>query len=181
VRVVSNAGPLIALGTLGHLSLLLKLYGSILIPREVYNEVVVNGLHLGAADAQAADFMIQQGHIRIVDVTLPSPLPAWAQAIDIGELEVIVLAQQQSADRVLIDDKDAREAARHVGLCIQGTIGLLLAAFRHSHLSLQELELLIHRIKALPHLWISDTLCDRVLAQAQQEARSSHESSGSEL
>ncbi len=76
MRVVSNAGPLIALGTLGQLSLLLNLYGAILIPREVYNEVVVNGLHRGAADAQAVACFMQQGHIRIVDVTVPSPLPA---------------------------------------------------------------------------------------------------------
>ncbi len=106
MRVVSNAGPLIALGTLGQLTLLLKLYGDIFIPREVYNEVVVNGLHRGAADAQAVDFFIQQGHIRIIDVTVPSPLPAWAQSVDIGEVEVITLAQQQSADMVLIDDSD---------------------------------------------------------------------------
>jgi predicted nucleic acid-binding protein len=48
VKVVSNAGPLITLGKLGQLSMLLTLYGDILIPREVYNEVVINGLRLGA-------------------------------------------------------------------------------------------------------------------------------------
>lgn len=59
MKVVSNAGPLIALGKLGQLGLLLKLYREILIPREVYNEVVIHGLHLGALDAQAVDFLIQ--------------------------------------------------------------------------------------------------------------------------
>jgi predicted nucleic acid-binding protein len=47
VKVVCNAGPLIAPGKLGRLGLLLKLYDAILVPREVYNEVVVNGLRLG--------------------------------------------------------------------------------------------------------------------------------------
>jgi predicted nucleic acid-binding protein len=51
VNVVSNAGPLIALGKLGQLSMLLTLYGAIFIPRQVYNEVVINGLRLGADDA----------------------------------------------------------------------------------------------------------------------------------
>jgi predicted nucleic acid-binding protein len=115
VKVVSNAGPLIALGKLGQLGLLLKLYGEILIPREVYNEVVTNGLRLGTSDAQAVDFLIRQGHIRVVEVALPSPLPAWSQPIDAGELEVIVLAQQQSADWVLIDNIHARQAARRFG------------------------------------------------------------------
>src|SRR5919199_5800918 len=67
--------PLIALGKLGQLGLLLTLYGNILIPREVYNEVVVNGLRLGADDASAVDFLVQQGYIRVVEVALPSPLP----------------------------------------------------------------------------------------------------------
>jgi predicted nucleic acid-binding protein len=55
VKVVCNAGPLIALGKVGRLGLLLKLYDTILVPREVYNEVVVNGLRLGASEAQAVE------------------------------------------------------------------------------------------------------------------------------
>ena len=73
MKVVSNAGPLITLGKLGQLSMLLTLYGDILIPREVYNEVVINGLRLGADDAPAVDFLVQQGDIRVVEVVLPSP------------------------------------------------------------------------------------------------------------
>ena len=55
MRVVSNAGPLIALGKLGQLGLLLKLHDEVVVPREVYNEVVVSGLRLGAPEAQAVD------------------------------------------------------------------------------------------------------------------------------
>lgn len=171
MKAVSNAGPLIALGKLGQLGLLLKLYDEILIPREVYNEVVVNGLRLGAPDARAVDFLIRQGHIRVVDVTLPSPPPTWAQPIDAGELEVIVLAQQQSADWVLIDNVHARKAARQAGLPPKGTVGLLLEAFRQGYLTLQEFELLIQNIKAQPDLWISERLCDQALAQARQEVQ----------
>ena len=96
MKVVSNAGPLIALGKLGQLGLLLTLYSNIFIPREVYNEVVVNGLRLGADDAPAVDFLIRQGHIQVVEVIIPSPLPAWAHLLDAGEIEVIVLGQQAS-------------------------------------------------------------------------------------
>lgn len=171
MKVVVNAGPLITLGKLGQLGLLLRLYHEILIPREVHSEVVVADLRLGAPDAQAVDFLVQQGHIQVVDVSLPSPLPPWAQPIDIGEVEVIVLAQQQSADYVLIDNAHARKAARQAGLPLKGTIGLLLEAFRKGHLSLHELELLIQTIKSQPDLWISERLCDRALAQARREAQ----------
>jgi predicted nucleic acid-binding protein len=171
VIVVSNAGPLIALGKLGQLGLLLKLYGYILIPHEVYHEVVINGLRLGATDAQAVHFLIEQGHIRIVEIALPSPLPPWAESIDIGEIEVITLAQRQSADLVLIDDIRARKAARQVGLPLKGTVGILLAAFRQRYLTLPEFELLMQSIKAQPDLWISTALCDGALAHARQEVR----------
>jgi hypothetical protein len=39
--------------------------------------VVVNGLRLGADDAPAVDFLVQQGHIQVVEVITPSPLPVW--------------------------------------------------------------------------------------------------------
>lgn len=167
MKVVSNAGPLIALG---QLSLLLTLYSDILIPREVYNEVVINGLRLGADDASAVDFLVQQDRIRVVDVVLPSPLPAWAQSLDAGELEVIVLGQQHAVDWVLIDNEHARKAARQVGLPLKGTVGLLLEAWRQGHLSIQAFELLMQEIKSRPDLWISTQLCDRALRQARQEA-----------
>lgn len=171
MKVVSNAGPLIALGKPGQLGLLLKLYREILIPREVYNEVVIHGLRLGAPDAQAVDFLIQQSHIRIVDITLPFPPPTWAQPIDVEELAVIVLAQQQSADWVLIDNAHARKVARQVGLSLKGTVGLLLEAFRQGYLLLQELEILVQSIKAQPDLWINERLCEQILSQARQEVQ----------
>jgi uncharacterized protein len=170
VNVVSNAGPLIALGKLGQLSLLLTLYGEITIPREVYREVVINGLRLGADDALAVDFLVRQGHIRVVEVVLPSTLPTWAQPLDAGEIEVIVLGQQQAADWVLVDNEHARKAARQVGLPLKGTVGLLLEAWRQGHLSLQAFELLIQEVNTRPDLWISTQLCDRALEQARQEA-----------
>lgn len=171
MRVICDAGPLIALGRLGQLGLLLKLSPEILIPREVYCEVVTEGLRLGASDAAAVDLLVRQNRIQVIDVPPPSPPPAWSQAIDPGELAVILLAKQQSADRVLVDDSHARRAARQAGLRIQGTVGLLLEAFRTGWISLAALELLIESIKAQPTLWISDRLCDEALRQARQEQR----------
>src|SRR5262245_8302313 len=150
--------------------MLLTLYGDILIPSEVYNEVVINGLRLGADDAPAVAFLVQQGYIQVVEVVLPAPLPVWAQSLDAGEIEVILLVQQQAADWVMIDNEHARKAARTVGLPLKVTVVLLLEARRQCHLSLQAFELLIQEIKYRPDLWISAQLCDRALEQARQEA-----------
>jgi len=45
-----------------------------------------------------------------------------------GEAEVIALAKERDAARVVMDDLDARRFAQRVGLAPVGTLGLLLAA-----------------------------------------------------
>ena len=167
MKAISNAGPLIALAKLGQLGLLLKLFNEIVIPREVYGEVVTNGLLLGASDASAVDFLVRQGHILVRDADLQSSIPEWAHAIDMGEAAVIVLSLQEPADWVLIDNAHARKVARAMGLPLKGTIGLLIEALRERHISLREFELLIHTIKASPSLWISESLCDKSLTYAR--------------
>jgi predicted nucleic acid-binding protein len=169
MKAVSNATPLIFLGKLGQLGLLSKIYDDVLVPGEVYKEVVINGLRLGSAEAKAVDFLVQRSQIQVVQIGLPDPLPTWAAPIDAGELEVILLALQKRIDLVLIDNLHARKAARKAGVTVKGTLGVLLDAFRQKHLTLNELELLIHTVKIHPDIWISDILCDQVLTQAKQE------------
>jgi uncharacterized protein len=170
VNVVSNAGPLIALGKLRRLGLLHQLYGVVLIPPEVYQEVVVNGLRLGAPDADAVYFLIQREQIRIAPVTLADDDPLLMSGIDLGEAEAIALARQQQADWVLIDNAHARSAAHSANVQCKGTIGILLQAFRAQLLTLTDFELLIHEIKRQPALWIGEALCDEALATARREA-----------
>jgi len=170
VKVVSNAGPLIALGKLGRLGLLPQLYGVVLIPPQVYQEVVVNGLRLGAPDADAVQFLIQQQQIRVAPITLPANDPLLMRGIDLGEAEAIALARLENADWVLIDNAHARRAAHDANIRCKGTISILLQAFREKRLTLADFELLIHEIKRQPALWISERLCDEALATAKRES-----------
>ena len=82
--IVSNAGPLIALGKLGQLGLLLKLYKQIIIPREVNNEVVVNGIRIGASDASAIKRIVDKGRILVEDVILSEKDRQSMNIIDAG-------------------------------------------------------------------------------------------------
>lgn len=170
MKVVCNAGPLIALGRLGRLGLLSQLYGVVLIAPQVYEEVVVNGLRLGAPEADAARFLIQQKQIQIKPVKLDSNDPLLATGIDLGEAETLALAIQESADWVLIDDAHARRAAHSVNVRCKGTLGVLLEAFRKKLLALTDLELLIYEIKRQPALWISEQLCDEAMETARRES-----------
>jgi uncharacterized protein len=48
--------------------------------------------------------------------------------LDAGESEVIALAMEAKAERVVLDDLDARRFAHRVGAAPVGTLGLLLAS-----------------------------------------------------
>jgi predicted nucleic acid-binding protein len=48
--------------------------------------------------------------------------------LDDGEAETLILAKEQSADLVIIDEKLGRQYARHFDLELTGTIGILLNA-----------------------------------------------------
>ena len=45
--------------------------------------------------------------------------------LDQGEAEAIVLANEQKADLILLDEKAARKVAKKLGLPVLGTVGIL--------------------------------------------------------
>ena len=61
MTVVSNAGPLIALGKLGRLDILQSLYQTVIVPQQVYDETVTTGIALGAPDAQLISEYFKRG------------------------------------------------------------------------------------------------------------------------
>jgi len=48
--------------------------------------------------------------------------------VDKGETEAIVLALELNADLILIDDRDARNLAKKLGLQVMGTLGVIALA-----------------------------------------------------
>jgi predicted nucleic acid-binding protein len=167
--VVSNASPLITLSKLGQLNLLSKLYGQVLIPSAVYEEVVVTGLHAGHVDAIAVDHLVRAGSIVVQSVELSAEDAGWSSKIDYGEAEVIVLARDTRADWAIIDNAHARRAARSVGVRPRGTVGVLLEAVSRGHITILEFELLIDEIKRRPEFWISEQVCDAALGRVHQD------------
>ncbi len=121
--VVSNATPLIGLAKINHLDLLQDLFGAIIIPQAVYNEVVTHAPNRpGAAEIRQATWIQTQAPTDPTKVAYPRA------ALDPGEAEALVLAEELAADWLLLDEPKARLAARLVGLKFVGTVGLLLLA-----------------------------------------------------
>jgi uncharacterized protein len=129
--VISNSTPLIALAKINQLQLLKEYFGGILIPEEVYDEVVRRGSGLaGASEIAACDWITR------TQVTNRLAVDALCISLDRGEAEAIVLASEKNG-LLIIDDGEGRKAARQLGLKITGTIGILLLASKERKLDLR--------------------------------------------
>ncbi|HEY73894.1 MAG TPA: hypothetical protein G4N99_11540 [Thermoflexia bacterium] len=169
VTVLCDAGPLMALGKLNRLDLLTDLYTEVQIPRAVYDEVVTQGLARGTPDAFTIRMFWQRKAWPIVNVP-EDMLSAYAPQVvlDTGETQVLALAQTLTDPLVLLDDEVARTEARCLGLRLRGTLGIIAQARRRDLLSFDQVELMIREIAIRPDIWISDKLCEQVLASLRQ-------------
>jgi predicted nucleic acid-binding protein len=123
---VSNSSPLIVLAAIGRLELLPRLYGQVVVPPTVWQEVVVAGS--GRAGATVLPRLTWQRREPVPsDVASPRSLAS----LDQGEAEAIrlVLTFPRSVP-ILLDDLPARRAAERLGLSVAGTVGVLLLAKR---------------------------------------------------
>ena len=120
MRVLVNTSPLIALDRIRRLDLLRQLYGQVIRPQAVLEE-----LEAGRAHWRATETLWHAEWI----VTEPDP-PEMVLRKDLGagETAVLALAYKRGADLVILDDLHARLIAAELGLKITGTLGVLLAA-----------------------------------------------------
>jgi hypothetical protein len=157
VIVVADAGPLIHLGAIGQLELIRRLSAEVLVPRAVFDEVVVVGAGLpGAAEVQAATWIsvVTPARVEVVAALLASGLHR-------GEAEAIAVAVERGADRLLIDERQGRLTAEAMGVAVVGSIGILIAAKVRGDVDTLAPLLLALRTSGL---WVSDALIVRVLA-----------------
>ena len=128
--VVVNSTPLIYLAAIGRFDLLRSLYSQIIIPAAVYQEVVIQGPGLwGAAETAAADW------IECRAVTDRSAVNSLLSQLDLGESEVIALAQELGADLAVVDETAARRELVRRGVPFVGTVGVLMHARRQGLIS----------------------------------------------
>lgn len=125
--VVSDASPLIALAAVGRLDLLEKLYGSVLIPTAVRDEVTAAG-----SSAPGVREVEQAGWIQVVELRESPLTEALAFDLDRGECEAIALAVEHEADLLLLDERRARRVAQRLGRPVIGVLGILIAAKRRA-------------------------------------------------
>jgi predicted nucleic acid-binding protein len=167
VTIVADAGPLMALAKVGGLDALFRLFPTILTPPAVYEELITAGLRLGAPDAALLLSRYQAGDLKVLSpVAVALPISGLLGA---GEEQSILLAIEQRATWLLMDDLDARRgalaslAAAGSEAQLKGTLGVILAAYEQGHLAREQAAGLAESIRDRPDICISADLCNRVL------------------
>ena len=158
--IVSDTTPLSELAKVGQVYLLRDVFGQVIIPKEVHDELI-RGNHPAIAALQTVDWIEVR---EVSDSQKVSTLRTQTQ-LGLGECGAIILAEELGADRLLLDDREARREALSRNLPVIGTIGVLLIAKRRGLIPSvkQILDALIAQ-----GTYISQKLYQDVLTQAQE-------------
>jgi predicted nucleic acid-binding protein len=121
--IVSNTSPISELAKIGQLEILEQLYGRVCIPQEVFEELA-NGDH------PARTLVLSLRWIHTHKIGNPEEMQSLflSTGLHSGECAAIVLAEELSANRLLIDDLAARIEAKARNVPIIGTLGILVVA-----------------------------------------------------
>ncbi|NJL92188.1 MAG: DUF3368 domain-containing protein [Coleofasciculaceae cyanobacterium SM2_1_6] len=123
--IVSDTSPISNLAKVGQLHLMFQLYGKVLIPNAVHEELL---------DPRAGETVIiavqLADWLEVRSVQNQELVNALRTRINIGEAEAIALAVEVQATRLIIDERLGRQAAKDFKVKITGVLGLLLLAKR---------------------------------------------------
>jgi predicted nucleic acid-binding protein len=153
--VVSDASPLIALSDIGQLDLMHRLYGEIIAPEAVWQELVIGRERTGRSKLTDAGWILRRS------ASNRELVFALLQDLDDGEAEAIALAVETKADLLLIDERLGRRTARHFGLNVVGVVGVLVDAKAHGMIT--AIKPYFEQLRAQAGFYLSDALYHRVL------------------
>jgi predicted nucleic acid-binding protein len=153
-KVVSNTTPILSLLKIGKLEILKELYEEIYIPQEVFNEI-----EAGKRKEYYLN-LLEYDWIKIEQIQDTKSI-AYFLDLDRGEAEAIILATERDADLILLDEALGRYHAKHAGLKVTGTIGVLIKAKKLG--LFPEIRPLIFEMKK-KGIWLSESLIERILA-----------------
>lgn len=159
-KVVVNSTPLIILCSIDKLDILKEMYSEIYIPVAVYNEVTAKD------DSACQHLKAEHSWIHVENIKDVSEKKMYKAKLHDGEVEVMILAQEQKADLVIIDDNAAKKAAKYLGMAVTGTIGVLMKAKKQGIISQIKPLLLEMNEKGF---YISDNLLEDVLHEVKEQ------------
>jgi len=158
-KIISNTTPILSLLKIDKLDLLKELYGIVIVPFAVYQEIEEGKEKPYYQDLTSLDW------IEIRNIKNPNSRE-YLIDLDDGEAEVIVLAKEINADLVILDEIMGRRYAKRFEINLTGTIGILLKAKENG---------LVTSIKKLTSelvekgTWLNPKLISKALKMANEE------------
>lgn len=132
--VVADTSPLNYLVWIESIEILQPLYGRVVMPREVCDELLV-------ADAPGVVRSWARNPPSWIEVCDSDPRlredPRW-RGLDLGERAALALAAARQPSVLLIDERAGVEIARANGFSVTGTLGVLDEAARRNLISLPQ-------------------------------------------
>ena len=154
--VVSDTSPINNLAAINQLHLLQQLYGTVLIPEAVYQELTDPDFPVaGAKEVQTFTW------IQIRAIEDRTMLKALSSELDPGEAEAIVLALEMKAEQVLIDERRVRMIAARLNLHYTGILGVLVEAKSQGFIS--TVKPLLDDLINKAGFWVAEPLYKSVL------------------
>ena len=159
--VVSDTSILSGLLQIGRLDLLHRVYGRVMLPGRVHQELVrlaEFGVSLEPLNAAWLD-------VRTVSDT--DLLRTLRSELDAGEAEALALAVELHADLVLVDERRGRKKAAELGLRYRGLLGTLSAAKALGYVS--EIRPILDDLQSVAGMWFRAELVAQVLRDVGEE------------
>ena len=156
--IVSDTSAITNLLQIGLLNILPQLYGEVLIPQSVYDE-------LSAIPTQEAALSDQQWLIIHADVDTDY-VNYLLGDLDLGEAQAIALAVELSADYIIIDERVGRTIAKRENLDVIGLLGLLIRAKQEGYI--QGVKHPLDRLMSEAGFYVAPSLYSFVLQQADE-------------
>lgn len=155
--VVSNTSPLMNLAVINQLKIIELLYGKIIIPEEVTNELFAAGIYL----LNEQSTWIEKHQVK--NKGLADSLKI---ELDDGEAEAIALAIELKADLVLIDERLGRNIASRFGQKCIGIMGMLIEA-KHKGI-IASVKPIMDDLITKAGFWVSNDLYIKILREARE-------------
>jgi len=143
---------------MNRLDILQTMFGQIIIPQAVYDETTGSSF----PDSQVVLQAISSGWLQVRRVsTIAREI---SLTLDEGEREAIALAIATGEQRILLDEREARQVAQSLGLQVIGTLGILLLAKNQQ--IIPQVQPLLDAMIDTAQYWVNSTLYQQVLRQA---------------
>ncbi len=166
--VVSDSTPLIHLAKVGRIEILFSLYKEILITNEVYREVVVEGNLLEKDDAGVVQSYVDSG-IRVKNPKSSSQHLVEKYLIHKGEADSIQLALETSAELILMNEREGRNAAKSEGLRVKGSIGILFDSLKAGLINKDDALRILLKFRDNPQIfWIEPDIIEEAMEKIKK-------------